>query len=130
MTDDNTETHPLDGTCKVTTTTNYQGPIEKQSDGQTEIRNGQTSRYDKANSKWTSTFEIVDDEVVRMTSVADPREANTDFALIGTDGSPTRAPVTYESNLTLKRKGDKIQMSGTIEYAGELIFLTMRKIGD
>lgn len=129
MSEENSE-NPLDGTYKVTTTTNYQGPLEKKSDGQTEIRNGRTSRYDKANCKWTSTFEIVDESTVRMTSLADPSEADGNFALIGKDGAPTREPVTYESELTLKRKGDKVQMSGTIEYGDELVFLTMRRIGD
>jgi hypothetical protein len=31
--------------------------------------------------------------------------------------------------LKLARKGDKIQMSGQIEYGNDVIFLTMRKTG-
>lgn len=120
----------LDGKYRVTTTSNYNGPLEKKSDGETEIRDGQTRRYDDANCLWTSTFTIKSDTEVEMTSVADPAEAHTDFLLTRPDGSPTRDAVTYTSTLKLSRKDDdKIQMSGQIEYGNELIFITMRKIG-
>ena len=122
--------NPLDGSYKITTITNYQGPLEKRSDGQTEIRNGQTSRYDEAGCHWTSTFEIIDDTTVLMTSVADPAESDIDFALRRRDGSPTLEPITYQSRLKLKYLDDNIQMSGTIEYGDELVLITMRKIGD
>ena len=72
-------THPLDGKYRITTTNSYQNAIEKRSDGETEIRNGQTSRLDDANCKWTSTFEIINDNEVKMTSVADPTNAKIDF---------------------------------------------------
>ncbi len=120
--------HPLDGTYRVTSTTSYQGPLEKRSDGETEIKNSQTERYDAANCKWTSTFTVLSNTEVRMVSVADPSEAVTDFLLTAPDGSPTRKPVTYESVLKLARKGDKIQMSGQIAYGKDIVLLTMRKV--
>ena len=120
--------HPLDGKYLISTTTNYQGPLEKKSDGETQIINGQTHRVDAAGCEWTSTFEIISDSEVKMTSVADPTNAGEDFALIREDGSPTRDPQTYESTLKFMQKGDRIQISGKIEFGDELIFLTMRKI--
>jgi len=122
-------THPLDGTYQVTSTTDYKGPLEKKSDGITEIKDGQTRRYDRANCLWTSTFTVLSDTEVEMVSVADPAQADLDFLLIRPDGSPTRDPVTYKTILKLARKEDKIQMSGQINYAGDVTFLTMRKIG-
>lgn len=123
-------THPLDGKYRITTTNSYQSAIEKRSDGETEIRGGQTSRLDDAKCKWTSTFEIVSENEVRMTSVADPTNAAVDFLLTAPDGSPTREITTYEASLKLSRKGDKIQMSGQIHYGHDVIFLTMRKVAD
>lgn len=118
----------LDGTYRITTTTSYQGPLEKKSDGETSIVDGQTSRVDDAGCKWTSSFEIINDNEVKMTSVADPSEADIDFLLTAPDGSPTRESVTYEAILKLSRKGnDKIQMSGQIHYGHDVIFITMRK---
>lgn len=122
--------HDLDGKYQVTSTTNYQGPLEKKSDGITEIRNSQTERLDAANCKWTSTFTILSDAEVEMVSVADPTNADLDFSLMREDGTPTREPVTYKTTLRLARKGDKIQMSGQISYGNEIILLTMRKIGE
>ena len=118
----------LDGKYLVTTTTSYQGPLEKKSDGETDIINGQTERFDASNCKWTSTFEIISDTEVKMTSLADPTNADIDFLLTGPDGTPTRDPVTYTSTLKLARKGDRIQMSGQIEYGADIIFITMRKV--
>lgn len=117
----------LDGTYQVTSTTNYQGPLEKKSDGITEIKNGQTERRDNANCLWTSTFTILNEREVKMTSVADPTDADGDFSLMRPDGSPTREPVTYETVLKYARKGDKVQLSGQIEYGNDITFLTMRK---
>jgi len=122
--------HPLDGTYRISTTTSYQGPLEKRSDGETDIRNSQTHRRDDANCQWTSTFTIIDEKSVKMTSVADPSEAAIDFLLTAPDGSPTREQVTYEATLKLARKGDdQIQMSGQIEYGNDVVFLTLRKTG-
>lgn len=123
--------HPLDGKYRITTTNSYQSAIEKRSDGETEIRGGQTQRMDDANCKWTSTFEIMNDNEVKMTSVADPTNAEIDFLLTAPDGSPTRNITTYEATLKLSRKGDdKIQMSGQIHYGHDVVFLTMRKIAE
>lgn len=123
-------TNPLDGTYRITSTSSHKGDIEKRSDGETEIRDGQTERFDDANCKWTSRFEIISEEEVKMTSVADPSEAAIDFLLTAPDGSPTRDPVTYETILKLSRKDDKIQMSGQIHYGQDVVFLTMRKVAD
>jgi hypothetical protein len=126
-----TANHPLDGTYRITTTTSYKGPLEKRSDGETEIKNSQTHRRDDANCQWTSTFEILSDTQVQMTSVADPAEADIDFLLTTPGGVPTRDPVTYQTTLKLARKGDnEIQMSGQIEYGHDVVFITMRKIND
>lgn len=118
----------LEGTYRISTTTNYQGPLEKKSDGLTEIRDGQTQRYDDANCKWTSHFKVLNENEIEMISVADPAEANIDFLLLKPDGSPTRECVTYTSILKLSHKGEKIQMSGQITYGNEIIFITMRSV--
>lgn len=118
----------LDGKYRITSTATRKGDIEKRSDGETEIKNGQTERLDEANCKWTSTFTILSDDEVKMISVADASKAVADFLLTGPDGSPTRGPVTYESVLKLSRKGDRIQISGQIHYGNDTIFLTMRKL--
>ena len=124
-----TSQHPLDGLYRITTTTSYQGPLEKRSDGETEIKDSQTHRRDDANCQWTSTFTIIDENSVKMVSVADPSEADIDFLLTTPDGVPTREKVTYETTLKLARKGDdQIQMSGQIEYGSDVVFLTLRKI--
>jgi len=122
--------HPLDGRYRITSTSTMKGDIEKRSDGETEIRDGRTERYDDANCKWTSHFEILSENEVKMTSVADPSEAVIDFLLTAPDGSPTRESVTYEAILKLAQKDDKIQISGRIEYGNEVVLLTMRKIGE
>lgn len=123
-------TDELDGLYQVTSTSNYQGPLKKKSDGQTRIENGQTERYDEANCKWTSTFRILSDNEVEMISFADPTEAQVDFLLTAPDGTPTRDPVEYRTILKLARKDERIQMSGQIEYGADVTFLTLRKIGD
>lgn len=120
----------LDGLYQVTTTTNYQGPLEKKSDGQTRIANGQTHRQDAANCLWTSTFTVLNESEVEMVSLADPSKADKDFALTRPDGSPTRESVEYRSILKYARKENRVQLSGTIQYGNELVFITMRRIGD
>lgn len=120
----------LDGRYQVTSTSNYEGPLERRSDGITEIRDHKTSRMDGNNVIWTSTFKVLNDAEVEMISIADPTRAHVDFALIRPDGSPTREPVTYRSLLKLARKGEKIQMSGRIEYGNEVVLLTLRKTSD
>ncbi len=124
-------THPLDGTYRITTTNTGKGDTEKRSDGETRIENSQTERMDHAWCKWTSTFEIVAEDKVKMTSIADPSKAAIDFMLTRPDGTPTRETVTYVAELKLARKGEnEIQMSGQIEYGGDVVFLTMRKLSD
>ena len=120
--------HELDGIYQVTSTSSYQGPLEKKSDGQTEIQNGQTLRRDDANCLWTSTFTVLNENEVEMTSIADASEASSDFMLTAPDGSPTRDPVTYKSILKLQRKGERIQLSGQINYDDNITLLTMRKV--
>lgn len=121
----------LDGVYRITTTSSYDGPLKKESDGLTEIRDGKTERLDAAGCRWTSLFDIIDDTSVKMTSLADPSDARADFMLTRPDGSPTRDPVTYETTLRLSRREDgKIQMSGQIQYGSEIVLLTLRKTGD
>jgi hypothetical protein len=119
----------LDGKYRITSTSNYQGPLEKKSDGETEIRNGKTERFDEANCKWTSTCTVLSEKEVEMISIADPSTADRDFLLVRLDGSPTHDKVTYKAILKLARKGDQIHMSGQINYGKEIILLTLRKIG-
>ena len=85
---------------------------------------------DGNNVIWTSEFKILNETEVEMISIADPSRAKGDFALIRPDGSPTREPVIYRTIMKLARKGDKIQMSGRIEYGDEITLLTMRRTGD
>jgi len=119
----------LDGLYMVNTVTDYNGPLQKKSDGQTEIINGKTHRVDDAKCEWNSTFEWVDDAKtqVKMTSIADPSNADADFLLSRPDGTPTSDPVTYEALLKVMRKGDRVQMTGTINYGDDTVIITMRK---
>ncbi len=120
--------HELDGTYQVTTTTSYQGPLEKKSDGQTDIINGQTKRRDDANCLWISTFTVLNENEVEMISVADASKADSDFMLTAPNGAPTRENVTYSAILKYARKGDRVQLSGQINYGSDITFLTMRKV--
>lgn len=120
--------HELDGKYKISSTTSYDGPLDKKSDGITEIIDGKTERRDDANVLWTSNFNVLNDNEVEMISIADPSESPEDFSLTNPDGTPTREPVTYKAILKLSRKGDKIQMSGQVEYDDNITLLTMRKI--
>lgn len=121
----------LDGVYAVNTVSDYDGPLKKQSDGQTEIIGGKTHRIDAAGCEWNSTFTYTNDEKteVKMTSVADLSNARTDFLLTRPDGSPTSETVTYETVLKVMRKENKVQMTGTINYGDETVILTMRKNG-
>lgn len=118
----------LDGKYRVSTVSNYQGPVERRSDGETEIVGGKTERVDDNKVLWTSTFEVVSETEVKMTSVADPSNAVSDFGLTTPQGNLTRRPQTYVSTLRMARKGNDIRMSGQIEVGDEIIFLTMRSI--
>jgi hypothetical protein len=127
---DNQIANELDGLYAVNTMSDYAGPLQKKSDGQTEIKDGKTHRIDDAGCEWSSTFEWANDErtIVTMTSIADPINADADFLLTRPDGSPTSDRVTYTSQLKVMRKGDRIQMTGTINYGADTTILTMRKI--
>lgn len=120
----------LDGTYHVHSVSNYDGPLRKQSDGQTQIVDGKTHRIDAAGCEWSSTFKYIDDTKtqVQMTSVADPSNANADFLLTRPDGSPTSDKVIYETILKVMRKDDRIQMTGNINYGNETVVITMRKV--
>jgi Holliday junction resolvase RusA-like endonuclease len=120
--------YELDGEYNIKTTTNYEGVMPKKSDGMTRIENGQTHRVDDAGCEWRSTFEVISETEVKMTSVADPVNADIDFLLTKPNGDLTSEPVTYEAVLKLQRKGEKLQMSGSINFGNETIFITMRKI--
>lgn len=120
----------LDGKYQVTSTSNYDGPLERKSDGITIIRNGETARFDENNVLWSSRFRVLNEKEVEMTAIADPAEAKEGFALTRPDGSPTLEPVTYKTILRLARKEGKIQMSGQIEYGDEIVLLTMRRLSD
>lgn len=120
--------HSLDGKYLVTTTASHQSSLQKKSDGETTIVNGRTERFDDANCKWTSSFEILNEHEVKMTSVADPAKAHIDFFLTAPDGSPTHDITTYEAILKLSRKDTRVQISGQIQYGADTIFLTMRSI--
>lgn len=121
-------THPLDGLYQVSSTSSYSGPLAMKSDGTTEIRDGKTHRRDAANCLWTSSFTILNEDEVEMVSLADPSDADPDFSLIRPDGSPCREAVTYRTVLKLARKGDRVQMSGRVEYGDTITMLTLRKI--
>lgn len=120
----------LDGVYQVHSVTDYDGPLQKKSDGQTEIRDGRTHRIDDAGCEWNSHFEQIDETTVKMVSIADPSNADTDFMLTTLQGTPTSEAVTYEAELKLRVQGDKIQMSGSINYGAETVMLTLRKIAD
>lgn len=118
----------LDGTYTVTSLTSYQGPLQKQSDGITEIKGGKTMRLDAAGCEWRSTFTWVDENTVKMTSVVDPALADDGFQLKDADGNPTSEPQTYETVLNVKREGEALQLSGTISSDGQNALLIMRKV--
>ena len=120
----------IDGVYSVSTVSDYNGPIKKRSDGQTKIQNGKTHRIDDAGCEWNSTFAYTDDskQTILMTSIADPLNAEADFMLMRPDGTPTSDQVIYEAELSVKRLGERVQLSGSINYGSETVFLTMRKI--
>lgn len=117
----------LDGQYRVTTVSDYQGPVPMQSDGVTEIRNGETNRVDKAGCKWHTKISVLNDEEVKFESTADPSEAAADFCLTKENGELTRDPVTYTTIMKVARKGDKIRLSGQIENGRVITVITMMK---
>lgn len=117
----------LDGIYRVTTVSDYDGPVPMQSDGQTRIENGTTSRTDKAGVRWTTKISLLSPTEVLFQSTADPTNAAPDFCLTKPNGELTRDPVTYEARLALSRKGDKIRISGQIEHGRIKTIITMIK---
>ncbi len=117
----------IDGTYSISTISDYNGPIEKRSDGITEVKNGQTHRVDDAGCVWTTTLKYLNENEVEFTSVADPSNADTDFLLRTESGDLTREPVTYQTILRVDRIGERIKLSGQIEHGGETTVITMIK---
>lgn len=126
-------THPFDGLYKINTTSTALGFVNSKSDGETRIEKSKTDRVDSANCKWTSTFSLVTQGVVKMTSIADLSEADPGFALTPSDGSngPSRSPQTYETLLDVEYEDGKVvKMSGQIEANGIVVYLCLDRVGD
>lgn len=117
----------IDGVYRISTVSDYQGPIEKRSDGVTEVVNGQTHRTDDAGCIWTTTIKYISESEVEFISVADPSNADPDFCLTTEGGDLTREPVTYKTVLKVDRKGEKIRLSGQINHGGTTTLITMIK---
>ncbi|MBU6235940.1 MAG: hypothetical protein KGQ41_08855 [Alphaproteobacteria bacterium] len=120
----------LDGKYTVVTQSSYDGPLEKQSDGFTTIKDGKTTRVDGAGCEWHSTFEWVDDQTVKMTSVVDTSNANPDYLLIGADGKPTYSGQTYETTLKAKTENGFLVLSGLVVSGPSRVNITMRRVRD
>lgn len=120
--------HDLDGTYRITTISNYDGPVEKKSDGTTEIKDGRTHRVDEAGCVWTSELIPISENQVKFVSTADPTNANPDFCLTAENGQLTRDPVTYSTVLDMARMGEKIKLSGQIEHGAMTTIITMIKM--
>lgn len=118
----------LDGKYRVTTVSDYDGPVPMQSDGETIIKDGMTHRTDKAKVRWATKITPISDTEVLFESLADPTDAATDFCLTKPNGELTRDPVTYTTRLSVSRKGDKIRLSGQIEHGKIKTIITMTKI--
>jgi hypothetical protein len=118
----------LDGRYRITTVTDYKGPIPMQSDGETDIVDGRTDRIDKKGCRWTTTLTVLSDSEVKFESVADPLEADDDFLLIGPSGAPTREPVEYSAVLKVAQKDGRMRLSGQIEHGKILTVITMIKL--
>lgn len=99
----------LDGEYRVSTVSDYSGPVPLKSDGQTVVKDGKTSRTDTAGCLWQTELRIVSDSEVEFISVADPFDARPDFCL-------TNA------------KGDLIRLSGQIQNGKLATVITMTKI--
>lgn len=117
----------LDGQYRVTTISDYHGPVPMQSDGITAIKDGETNRVDKAGCKWNTKITVLSDDEVKFESTADPSEAAPDFCLTRENGELTRDPVTYTTIMKVARKGDKIRLSGQIQHGSVTTVITMMK---
>lgn len=117
----------LDGKYRVSSTSDYRGPVPLKSDGITEIKDGRTSRVDAAGCRWNTVLTLLSDDEVKLESTADPRDADVDFMLTDEGGRLTQDPITYTTTLKISRKGDKIRLSGNIEHGGTHTMLTLTK---
>ncbi len=118
----------LDGQYRVTTVSDYQGPVPMKSDGVTEIRNGRTHRIDDAGVEWTTQLVILNDDEVRLISIANPKNARQDFLLTKESGALTQDALTYTAVLRVARKDNKIRLSGNILHGKISTVITMTKI--
>ena len=119
----------LNGKYRVTTISDYDGPVPMKSDGITEIKNGRTQRTDAAGVKWTTQLDVLNDGEVKLTSTADPSGAKEDFLLTSETGELTHKPVVYTAVLKVSRKDSAIRLSGTIEHGKISTVITMAKMG-
>lgn len=117
----------LNGTYRITTISNQHSPIEKRSDGITELVGGKTYRKDNAGCIWRSEMTFINENTLSFVSTADPSDAADDFCLTNAHGDLTRDIVTFTAELNIARKGDKIKISGQIEHGAETIVITMMK---
>lgn len=127
------DAHPFDGAYKISTSSTALGFANFSSDGDTRIEKSQTNRTDKAGCKWNSRFELVSQGVVKMTSTADPSNADKDFFLTvpNSDGLQTREPQTYETLMDVSYVSGKAEiMSGQIDANGIVVHITMTRVGD
>lgn len=118
----------LDGKYRVTTISDYKGPVPMKGDGITEIKDGQTERIDAAGCKWSTRLTVLNDDEVRFESTADPKDAAADFLLTTESGVLTNDPVTYTTTLKVARKDNKIRLSGNIQHGKILTVITLAKI--
>jgi len=126
-------THPFDGLYKINTNSTALGFVNSKSDGETRIEKSKTNRVDSANCKWTSSFDLISQGIVKMTSIADLSEADPGFTLSPSDGMepPSRSRQTYETLLDVEYEAGKVvQMSGQIEANGIVVYLSLDRIGD
>lgn len=117
----------LDGLYRISTVTDYSGPLPMQSDGETEIIDGQTNRVDKKGCQWNTRLTLLNEGEVRFESTADPIDADEDFLLVGQNGLPTRDPVEYEAVLKVSQMGNRIRLSGQIAHGEVITVITMIK---
>lgn len=118
----------LDGKYRVTTISDYNGPVPMKSDGITEVVNGQTHRSDANGVQWTTQFTVISDNEVRLTSTADPKNAKENFLLTKENGELTGDPIVYTAVLKVARKGADIRLSGAIQYGKTSTVINMAKI--
>lgn len=118
----------IDGQYRVSTVSDYTGPVPMQSDGVTEIKDGKTHRVDAAGCVWRTEITVLSDSEVEFKSTADPSNAKPDFCLTRENGELTRDPVTYTTIMKVARKEDKIRLSGQIQHGKIITVITMTKV--